>query len=153
MTQLMSLRCRCHGVSGSCAVKTCWRSLPSFRKVGFVMKRRYEKSIRIARRSRKRLRSRDKTKRRDTIKPDDLVYVHRSPNYCRYDENKGILGTIGRSCNKSSTGPESCDLLCCGRGYDTQVVRYVERCHCKFIWCCQVKCKTCETMIDKQTCK
>ncbi|XP_053377398.1 protein Wnt-16-like [Mercenaria mercenaria] len=149
----MSLKCRCHGVSGSCAVKTCWRSLPSFREIGDSLKLKYERSVPIARRSKRRPRRKGKTKRRQPIKTDDLIYVHKSPNYCRPNIKKGILGTTGRLCNKTSTGSDSCDLLCCGRGYNTQVVTYVSRCHCKFIWCCHVQCKTCETMIEKHTCK
>lgn len=149
----MKLRCRCHGVSGSCAVQTCWKSLPDFQKIGGMLKLKYEQSVRIARRARNKLRRRDKTKRHVPVSPVNLVYVHRSPNYCRPNANKGILGTRGRLCNKTLNGPESCDLLCCGRGYNTQVLRYVERCHCKFIWCCDVQCKKCETLIDKYTCK
>jgi len=51
----------------------------------------------------------------------DLIHIHKSPNYCVEDPKKGILGTSGRICNKNSTGSDSCDLLCCGRGYNTQV--------------------------------
>ncbi|XP_025107621.1 protein Wnt-16-like isoform X1 [Pomacea canaliculata] len=150
---LMRLRCRCHGVSGSCAVKTCWRGLPSFHEVGQALKDSYEKSVRLARRSPNQLRRKEKSKRRVPISYEELVYVHRSPNYCRHNPKRGILGTHGRVCNRTSHGSDSCDLLCCGRGYNTQVVRYVERCHCKFHWCCYVECKTCETMVDFHTCK
>ncbi|XP_046369566.1 protein Wnt-16-like [Haliotis rufescens] len=150
---LMKQKCRCHGVSGSCAVKTCWRGLPTFREVGNVLKNGYEGSVRLASRSRKRLRRRDKSKRRVPITATELVYMHKSPNYCRKDLKRGILGTNSRLCNRTSMGSDSCDLLCCGRGYNTQVVTYVERCHCKFFWCCYVECKTCETEIDLYTCK
>ena len=51
----------------------------------------------------------------------ELVHIHKSPNYCVYDFKKGIAGTSGRLCNKTSTDSDSCDLLCCGRGYNTQV--------------------------------
>ena len=37
--------------------------------------------------------------------------------------------------------------------YNTQEIRRVERCDCKFIWCCKVKCHTCETVLDIFTCK
>lgn len=150
----MALRCRCHGVSGSCAVQTCWKSLPSFRTVGNALKAKYEQSVRVARRSRRKLRRREKNgKRRTPVSSDDMVFVHRSPNYCKPNPKKGILGTNNRLCNKTSLGAEGCDLLCCGRGYNTQVVRYTDRCHCKFVWCCFVECKTCETVIDRHTCK
>ncbi|KAK3101566.1 hypothetical protein FSP39_004536, partial [Pinctada imbricata] len=149
----MKLKCRCHGVSGSCEIQTCWKSLANFRTVGNKIKEKYERSARIRRKSLRRLRRLEKTKRRVPIDKQELVFVHKSPNYCRSNPRKGILGTRGRECNKTSTGSDSCDLLCCGRGYNTQIVRYVERCHCKFIWCCYVECKTCETLLDKHTCK
>jgi len=37
----MKIQCKCHGVSGSCEVKTCWRSVPSFREVGSILKDKY----------------------------------------------------------------------------------------------------------------
>ncbi|KJH52824.1 hypothetical protein DICVIV_01031 [Dictyocaulus viviparus] len=50
---------------------------------------------------------------------------------------KGILGTSGRECKHSSYNSDSCDLLCCGRGYNTRLERRMIQCHCKFVWCCQ----------------
>ena len=34
----MKVECKCHGVSGSCELKTCWRSLASFRMVRNIFK-------------------------------------------------------------------------------------------------------------------
>jgi wingless-type MMTV integration site family, member 16 len=67
------------------------------------------------------LRRKSKAKRRVPVKKGDLVHIHKSPNYCVEDSGKGIPGTAGRVCNKTSDEPDSCRLLCCGRGYNTQV--------------------------------
>nr|XP_053642378.1 protein Wnt-16-like [Cherax quadricarinatus] len=163
VARLMKMQCRCHGVSGSCELKTCWRSIPTFPVVGDYLKEKYRTALRYKRKkrssssrrdsSRRRRRRRGRRKRRFLASKEELVHIHKSPNYCVQNIKKGILGTHGRFCNKTSNGADSCDLLCCGRGYNTQVVRYVERCHCKFVWCCHVKCKTCVTNVDVHTCK
>ncbi|KAL2309412.1 hypothetical protein Nmel_005612, partial [Mimus melanotis] len=153
VAKLMSVDCRCHGVSGSCAVKTCWKTMSSFEKIGRFLKDKYENSIQISDRLKKKLRRKEKSQRKFPIGKEDLLYVNKSPNYCVEDQKLGIPGTQGRECNRTSQGPDGCNLLCCGRGYNTHVVRHVERCECKFVWCCYVRCRRCETMTDVHTCK
>uniref|UniRef100_A0ACB8FEZ9 Protein Wnt-11 n=1 Tax=Sphaerodactylus townsendi TaxID=933632 RepID=A0ACB8FEZ9_9SAUR len=58
-----------------------------------------------------------------------------------------------RQCNKTSNGSDSCDLMCCGRGYNPYMDKVVERCHCKYHWCCYVTCKKCEKTVEKYVCK
>lgn len=41
---LLRTDCKCHGVSGSCAMKTCWKSLPPFRAVGDVLMKKYNRA-------------------------------------------------------------------------------------------------------------
>nr|QDW65350.1 Wnt16 [Himerometra robustipinna] len=149
----MQPTCRCHGVSGSCAMKTCWNSMPDFRKVGQYLKKLHKDAVEILPRGKKRLRRKDPKERKVPIKFNEMVHIDESPNYCSSDPDKGIKGTNGRECNKTSNGADGCNLLCCGRGYNTQEVRIVERCDCVFIWCCEVKCKSCETVRDVHTCK
>ncbi|KAG9490149.1 hypothetical protein GDO78_005830 [Eleutherodactylus coqui] len=153
VAKLMTVDCRCHGVSGSCAVKTCWKSMSSFEKIGSYLKDKYENGIQISDRMKRKVRRKEKNHRKIPIRKEDLVYTNRSPNYCVEDQKLGISGTHGRECNRTSEGPDGCNLLCCGRGYNTHVVRNVERCECKFVWCCYVRCRRCESMTDVHTCK
>ncbi|XP_039199914.1 protein Wnt-16 isoform X1 [Crotalus tigris] len=153
VAKLMSINCRCHGVSGSCALKTCWRTMSSFAKVGSFLKEKYENSIQISDSLRRKIRRKEKSQRNTPIHKEDLLYINRSPNYCMEDRKLGVSGTQGRECNRTSAGLDGCNLLCCGRGYNTQVVRHVERCECKFVWCCYVRCRRCETVTDVHTCK
>ncbi|XP_007903164.1 protein Wnt-16 [Callorhinchus milii] len=153
VARLMAVNCRCHGVSGSCAVKTCWKTTSPFDKIGSFLKEKYENSIQIQDRSKRKVRRKDKVRRKVPVEREDLVYIKKSPNYCVEDRSAGIAGTRGRQCNRTSHAADGCNLLCCGRGYNTHVVRHVERCDCKFVWCCYVRCRKCETMTDVHTCK
>ncbi|XP_074645731.1 protein Wnt-5b-like [Tubulanus polymorphus] len=146
------IACKCHGVSGSCSLKTCWQSLPSFREVGHRLKEKYDGAteVKFNRRGTKLARTNSNFKK---ISKEDLVYLDQSPDYCEHNPDTGSLGTRGRRCNRTSQGLDGCNLMCCGRGYDTFKQKIEERCECKFHWCCVVKCKTCSYIQDVHTCK
>ena len=80
-----------------------------------------------------------------------LIMVYKVVN-C-YFFTLGSVGTVGRVCNTSSLGSDGCDIMCCGRGYDTKRVKVEYKCECKFHWCCEVKCQDCEKWEDVHTCK
>nr|KAG5713621.1 hypothetical protein BaRGS_024669 [Batillaria attramentaria] len=42
----MKKDCKCHGMSGSCTIKTCWMRLPTFREVGTILKDRFDGATR-----------------------------------------------------------------------------------------------------------
>ncbi|CAH8468871.1 unnamed protein product [Schistosoma mattheei] len=44
----MEVQCKCHGVSGSCEMRTCWRSLPKFRHLGAQLQERFHEAIQVA---------------------------------------------------------------------------------------------------------
>lgn len=148
---MADVSCKCHGVSGSCSLKTCWLQLAEFRKVGDRLKEKYDSAaaMRITRQGKLELTN----SRFNQPSPEDLVYVDPSPDYCLRNETTGSLGTQGRLCNKTSEGTDGCELMCCGRGYDRFKSVQVERCHCRFHWCCFVRCKKCTEIVDQYVCK
>ncbi|GFO44429.1 hypothetical protein PoB_007093400 [Plakobranchus ocellatus] len=117
--------CKCHGVSGSCTLKTCWTTLPSFRRIGDALLRRYYRAKQVepylGGRLRRPISLYLKRSKRQHRKPrrSHLVYLEKSPNYCDYDPATHSLGTVGRSCNRTSIESDGCTLMCCGRGYNT----------------------------------
>ncbi|XP_054257211.1 protein Wnt-5b-like [Macrosteles quadrilineatus] len=143
--------CKCHGVSGSCSLITCWQQLPSFRQIGDYLKDKYDGATEVRATRRGKLQIKDPQFNIPTA--NDLVYLEESPNYCIRNLTLGSLGTQGRVCNRTSHGMDGCSLMCCGRGYNTQKITIKERCHCKFHWCCFVDCKTCVRTVDIHTCK
>lgn len=152
--KFMKLQCKCHGVSGSCNVKTCWRSLPNFRLVGDYIKEKFDGATEVEVRligSRRVLVPRNEYFKPHTIV--DLVYIDGSPNFCDADLNTGSLGTRGRSCNRTSQAIDGCELMCCSRGYTTRQEVRVERCSCKFHWCCYVRCQDCRRKVEVSVCK
>jgi len=158
IARLMLMKCRCHGVSGSCEFKTCWKSLPQFAEIGKYLKYKYDKSAvkvsQLTSPSVERYRRGAKTQPSQLpVNKKSLVYIQPSPDYCQDDPKAGIIGTAGRRCNASSGGRDGCDFLCCGRGYITEVVMEYEKCHCKFVWCCKVRCKQCRRRKHYHTCK
>ncbi|XP_071406871.1 protein Wnt-5a isoform X1 [Pithys albifrons albifrons] len=148
---LADVACKCHGVSGSCSLKTCWLQLADFRKVGDALKEKYDSAAAMKLNSRGKLVQVNSRFNAPTI--HDLVYIDPSPDYCVRNESTGSLGTQGRLCNKTSEGMDGCELMCCGRGYDQFKTVQRERCHCKFHWCCYVKCKLCTEIVDQFVCK
>ncbi|KAK3892301.1 hypothetical protein Pcinc_003847 [Petrolisthes cinctipes] len=76
-----------------------------------------------------------------------LVYLDRSPNFCR--RSRWWVGTSGREC-QAGVG---CKNLCCGRGYHSAFIRVTEPCRCRVVWCCSVECHTCTSLTHTHTCK
>ena len=159
----MQVRCKCHGMSGSCELKTCWKAAPDFRVVGQALKERFRSAVLVDqsnlgngspllldRPNRRRSRPRQRPRPRRRTKPRrprelalDLLYYQRSPNFCEKDPSVDFPGTAGRQCNRTGIGVDGCASLCCGRGYNVIRQRRTDRCHCRFHWCCYVICQNC----------
>ncbi|KAK9888597.1 hypothetical protein WA026_000832 [Henosepilachna vigintioctopunctata] len=152
----MQIKCKCHGMSGSCEFKTCWRIVPDMRIIGNILKEKYRNAhlFTMSNRGFKKIREkydnrlssqrkRRRSKEKKSTHRQNLIYYQTSPSYCEADISADVAGTSGRFCNRTSNGPDNCSSLCCGRGYNLLRRIRTELCKCKFEWCCEVKCDTC----------
>ncbi|KAK2141279.1 hypothetical protein LSH36_1129g00040 [Paralvinella palmiformis] len=143
--QYMRTVCKCHGLSGSCTLKTCWRKMPLFRSTGHRLMKRYDAAhkVTISNDGARLIPSLGWSSEQPSNQ--DLVYSSESPDYCTPNRKVGSQGTMGRLCNVTSGGTDRCELMCCGRGYHHETKLVHENCKCQFKWCCEVHCQTCIT--------
>ncbi|XP_001630693.3 protein Wnt-5a isoform X2 [Nematostella vectensis] len=155
------VECKCHGVCGSCNLKTCWRQLVEFREIGNALHDKYDAAVQVALKRKEGrslllpMRSRHYSQRKAKSAQetrDELVYIDKSPDFCSKNAAHGAQGTRGRKCIKESLGKDGCNLLCCSRGYKMKKEVQATRCRCKFHWCCKVKCKTCIKNVTTHIC-
>ncbi|CAJ1072465.1 protein Wnt-9a [Xyrichtys novacula] len=156
--------CKCHGVSGSCTVQTCWRQLQPFHEIGKQLKQRYETSIKVGSSTNEATgegeistgRSQQQQQQPQQPPPGlsdqiprtmDLLHIEDSPSFCR--PSKYSSGTAARKCYKD----KNCDAICCGRGHNTQSREVTRPCQCQVRWCCYVECKQCTQREEVYTCK
>lgn len=148
----MRTECKCHGLSGSCTLRTCWKKMPHFREVGDRLLERFNGASKV-------MGGNDgKTliPVGHNIKPpdkQDLIYSDESPDFCVANRKTGSLGTRGRICNSTAMDISGCDLLCCERGYREETVVFEENCLCRFHWCCVVQCKKCVVRKELSICQ
>lgn len=144
--------CKCHGVTGSCNLKTCWRSLAPFGKVGAELKRKYRQAVKVtlvdnALRDQK---SKTPVERRDK----KLVYLDSSPDFCVRNLTVGTPGMLGRTCSSDDISESKCQSLCnsCKLNPQTEPLEKQVDCRCKFVWCCSIKCEKCRQEYSLTTC-
>ncbi|KRZ35379.1 Nucleolar protein 58, partial [Trichinella pseudospiralis] len=133
--------CKCHGISGSCQMKTCWKSPAEFREIGTHLKKKLSRAMFILQNHSPN----DSRYIAQQLKAAELVYFEQSPTYCEPLSHIRSVGTRGRICSvrNQTHSFADCEIVCCGRGYFHQAELVVENCNCKFHWCCQVMCEKC----------
>ncbi|XP_067622460.1 protein Wnt-4 isoform X2 [Eurosta solidaginis] len=152
VSKLVKDKCKCHGVSGSCSMKTCWKKLSEFNATSTLLRQKYNEAIRKAPNTRtirrdvthnrfKKLKQREKKLGKSQY--TTLYYLETSPTYCSVTKDRQCLHS------------DNCANLCCGRGYITHVFKQVEKCRCRFNngRCCQLICDYCQRFEDKYFCK
>lgn len=157
----MKRMCKCHGVSGSCQVKSCWNSIPDMSKVGDYLKRQYRLAAKVGAMSAEETNIASLNKELAAIRQEKLVFADASPDYCYENPKLGINGTLGRYCSKpkhradgtemSRNERDSCDRLCtkCGYKIKKEILNVEKQCECRFVYCCSVECKRCP--IEEET--
>lgn len=150
--------CKCHGVSGSCTVRTCWRQLAPFHEVGKRLKHKYETALKVG------STTNEATGEAGAISPPrgraagagggdplprtpELVHLDDSPSFCV--AGRFSPGTAGRRCHRE----KNCESICCGRGHNTQSRVVTRPCQCQVRWCCYVECRQCTQREEVYTCK
>ena len=146
--------CRCHGLSGSCATKTCWRELPTLYEVGDILRTKYDNAVKVDVHHPRHggpatLRYYDSDSDVHRKPPNtELVYLEKSGNYCILIQNY----TQGRYCMPSTNLTTTsrlgqyyppCEDFCCTRQFYAVQRQEVRSCNCRFVWCCEVVCQTC----------
>lgn len=143
--------CRCHGFSGSCSISTCWMAVDSFSKIASDLKELYDKA--------ERLDTNNKMNMDHFVLTDgELVYLEGSPDYCSKPKAPATWRSVrGRRCATSQSPEEdiaACKDLCmdCGLRMNWRQVMAKRSCNCKFSWCCNVTCETCEEPVQEFFC-
>ncbi|XP_075153801.1 wnt oncogene analog 4 [Haematobia irritans] len=152
VSTMMKDKCKCHGVSGSCSMKTCWKKLADFNATATLLRQKYNQAIRKAPNTRTIRREatssrvkkpKQRRKKQQQSQYTTLYYLETSPTYCSVTKDRQCLN------------PDNCANLCCGRGYVTRVFKQVEKCRCRFNngRCCQLICDYCQRYEDRFFCK
>ncbi|XP_018568873.1 protein Wnt-4-like [Anoplophora glabripennis] len=120
-------KCKCHGLSGSCTMKICWKRLRPFELIAQELKNRYHGAIQVDSDNNIHIPQKEDDNQK-------LVYLEKSPNFCPL--------TVGRRCKNT----DNCATLCCGRGFSTSLEKVKETCNCR--WSneslYQISCQQCE---------
>lgn len=141
--------CNCHGLSGTCQQKSCWKSTPNIGKVSERLRQLYDKAehVRYSNEVQALVKTNKKRSKKKAIslRNSEIVYLEQSPNYCHSNLLTGHKGTLLRYCDTDNR--KTCQDLCEGCGYRTVESRAYERncdkCRKQFTWCCTVSCGVC----------
>ncbi|KAG5452468.1 Protein Wnt-2b-A [Clonorchis sinensis] len=75
-------KCKCHGVSGACSMRTCWQRVNEFRRVGMLLKLAYDKAIRAT-----------YEPRLDILRPTKIMERFETRPYSRYT-SRGVISNL-----------------------------------------------------------
>lgn len=177
----MKDKCKCHGVSGSCSMKTCWKKLSDFNATATLLRQKYNQAVRKApntrtiRRDVPISRAKKPKQRRKKVSQFFLFNFFWNQNDLKIFTFKFHLSGTNEKQSQYTTlyyletsptycsvtkdrqclHPDNCANLCCGRGHVTRVFKQIEKCRCRFNngRCCQLICDYCQRYEDRYFCK
>ncbi|BHF72660.1 Protein Wnt-11 [Sparganum proliferum] len=158
--ETQKVRCKCQGVSGSCAQKICFRQLlrADSAQLQDVIRQRYMTAkhasveygnLLIA----KEFNYGSYVPR--VVHHGELVFLEHSPDYCDRDPHLGSVGTHGRSCTmdpEKKGHSEHCNNMCCGRGARHYNETVMDNCNCRMTKQFKVVCEQCKKVIRRSVC-
>lgn len=152
----MRKTCKCHGISGSCQMNTCWNSLPSMSEIGGYLQNQYRIAAKVGAMSSKETDLHNLNGELEKLRREKLAFVDASPDYCYPNPELGVNGTLDRLCSRATSkgGRESCNNLCtkCGYRIKKELVTVVTQCNCRFVFCCDVECTQCSNVETTYRC-
>ncbi|KAA0193445.1 Protein Wnt, partial [Fasciolopsis buskii] len=151
------LVCKCHGVSGSCAQRVCFRQLRRIDNdvMQKALKMKYLAAKQVTQGANGQLIGKtllDKGFVDEVVKHEELVYSEDSPDYCNVEPQRGSVGTRGRLCTLNDSGTANCLNMCCGRGYQNLTTSELIQCNCRMGEGFKVRCDECNVDIVTHRC-
>uniref|UniRef100_T1E1C8 Protein Wnt n=1 Tax=Dendrocoelum lacteum TaxID=27895 RepID=T1E1C8_9PLAT len=145
--------CKCHGVSGSCAQRVCYRQLRRLDDEVLLtaLRKQYLAAKFVDISSNNKLFIANPFGIQEGSPPiyiadTDLAFIEHSPDFCEPDPSVGSLGTHGRKCkidNVSETATEHCSNMCCGREYRMSLEQKKTKCGCRIDENFKILCDDC----------
>ncbi|CAD5208704.1 unnamed protein product [Bursaphelenchus xylophilus] len=126
-------QCKCHGVSGSCQQKTCWKKVADLKTISDYITDKYYKARQLINEGTR-------------VKSSDLIYLEQSPETCTpFTYEVKQRRSLPRICNwrNETHSMGDCNTLCCGRGFTVRHEPVTYKCDCKIVWCCNLQCNEC----------
>ncbi|KAJ4936780.1 hypothetical protein JOQ06_001366 [Pogonophryne albipinna] len=178
-----NITCKCHGVSGSCTVRTCWRQLLPFHEIGANLKLLYENGSKVGsstneatgegeiatgRRQQQQQQQQQQEQQEQQEQPQQQQQPPPPPLPGPNDQIPRTMTLLHIEDSPSFCRPSkyssgtaartcykdnNCDAICCGRGHNTQSREVTRPCQCQVRWCCYVECKQCTQREEVYTCK
>lgn len=142
-----SAQCKCHGVSGTCTVKTCYSPLTDIDTIALKIKEKFSSACHVE--SNGHTVSSWVPKKNgvcSSFTENDLIFrgVY---DFCIPNPILGSTGVVGRICEPHTNGPDSCEKVC--RQCNKEIVKVMhlvrEERDCRFHFCCDITCEVVES--------